>query len=182
MKVLVTGGTGMVGSHFMKSYITEGAEVIGIARNSAASRMAAIQDDRIVRCDIMERDALMRIFREFKPDVVIHMAAQAFNGDSWNLEYVTHDTNYIGTLNVLYCCKEAAPEAKVLLACSSAEYGNIKEEDCPLKEDRLLTPHTPYGVSKAGVENLGRQKRNTYLCSRICISICPVVVQLLFSG
>lgn len=157
MRVLITGGTGMVGSHFMKSFINDGDEVIGIARNSAASRMAAIQDDRIKRCDIMERDALMRIFKDFKPDVVIHMAAQAFNGDSWNLEYVTHDTNYIGTLNVLYCCREAVPEAKILLACSSAEYGNIKEEDCPLKEDRLLTPHTPYGVSKAGVENLGRQ-------------------------
>ena len=157
MRVLVTGGTGMVGSHFMKSFINDGDEVIGIARNSAASRMAAIQDDRIKRCDIMERDSLMRIFREFKPDIVIHMAAQAFNGDSWNLEYVTHDTNYIGTLNVLYCCREAVPEAKILLACSSAEYGNIKEEDCPLKEDRLPTPHTPYGVSKAGVENLGRQ-------------------------
>ncbi|MBO6146104.1 MAG: GDP-mannose 4,6-dehydratase [Lachnospiraceae bacterium] len=162
MRVLVTGGTGMVGSHFMSSYKKEGNEVIGIARNSASSRMAAIQDDTIVRCDILERDALMRIFRDFKPDIVIHMAAQAFNGDSWNLEYVTHNTNYLGTLNVLYCCRETVPEAKVLLACSSAEYGNIKEEDCPLKEDRLLMPHTPYGVSKAGVENLGRQYALNY--------------------
>ncbi|MBR1913253.1 MAG: GDP-mannose 4,6-dehydratase [Lachnospiraceae bacterium] len=162
MRVLVTGGTGMVGSHFMSSYKKEGNEVIGIARNSASSRMAAIQDDTIVRCDILERDALMKIFRDFKPDIVIHMAAQAFNGDSWNLEYVTHNTNYLGTLNVLYCCRETVPEAKVLLACSSAEYGNIKEEDCPLKEDRLLTPHTPYGVSKAGVENLGRQYALNY--------------------
>ncbi len=152
----------MVGSHFMKSYKDEGAEVFGVARNSASSRMAAIQDTSIIRCDILERDALLRIMKEIKPDVVIHMAAQAFNGDSWNLEYVTHQTNYIGTLNVLYCVKEAVPEAKVLLACSSAEYGDIKEEDCPLKEDRLLKPHTPYGVSKAGVENLGRQYALNY--------------------
>ncbi len=162
MKVLVTGGTGMVGSHFMKSFSDDKARVLGIARNSASSRMAAIQDDRIVRCDILERDALMKIMKDFQPDVVIHMAAQAFNGDSWNLEYVTHNTNYIGTLNVLYCCKEAARDAKILLACSSAEYGNIKESDCPLKEDRLLMPHTPYGVSKAGVETLGRQYALNY--------------------
>ena len=162
MKVLVTGGTGMVGSHFMKSYLDEGAEVYGIARNSASSRMAAIQDDRIIRCDILERDALMKHFQRIQPDVVIHMAAQAFNGDSWNLEYVTHMTNYQGTLNVLYCAHETVPEAKILLACSSAEYGNITEADCPLKEDRLLTPHTPYGVSKAGVENLGRQYALNY--------------------
>lgn len=157
MKVLVTGGTGMVGSHFMNSYKQDGAEVYGIARNSASSRLAAVQDSSILRCDIMERDALMKLFRELKPDVIVHMAAQAFNGDSWNSEYVTHNTNYIGTLNVLYCARELDYDVKVLLACSSAEYGNITPEDCPLVEDRLLTPWTPYGVSKVGVEMLGRQ-------------------------
>jgi len=160
MKVIVTGGTGMVGSHFMKSYKDEGAEVFGIARNSASSRMAAVQDDSVIRCDILERDALMKIFMDIRPDVIIHMAAQAFNGDSWNCEYVTHMTNYQGTLNVLYCAKALMDEGKdvqVLLACSSAEYGNITPEDCPLKEERLLTPWTPYGVSKVGVEMLGRQ-------------------------
>ncbi len=160
MKVIVTGGTGMVGSHFMKSYSDEGAEVYGIARNSASSRMAAVQDKSIIRCDILERDRLMKIFKDIRPDIIIHMAAQAFNGDSWNCEYVTHQTNYQGTLNVLYCAKELKDEGcdvQVLLACSSAEYGNITPDDCPLKEDRLLTPWTPYGVSKVGVEMLGRQ-------------------------
>lgn len=162
MKVLVLGGTGMVGSHFMNSYREDGAEVWGIARNSASSRMSAVQDSSIIRCDILERDALMRIMTDIVPDIIIHMAAQAFNGDSWDLEYMTHKTNYIGTLNVLYCAHKAVPKAKILLACSSAEYGNIKEEDCPLKEERLLTPHTPYGVSKTGVENLGRQYALNY--------------------
>jgi len=160
MKVLVTGGTGMVGSHFMNSFKNDGCEVYGIARNSASSRMAAIQDNSIIRCDILERDRLMQIFMDIKPDIIIHMAAQAFNGDSWNSEYVTHNTNYQGTLNVLYCAKalkDAGIDVKVLLACSSAEYGNITPEDCPLVEERLLTPWTPYGVSKVGVEMLGRQ-------------------------
>lgn len=160
MKVLVTGGTGMVGSHFMRSFKEDGAEVYGIARNSASSRMAAVQDKSILRCDILERDRLMKIVMDIKPDIIIHMAAQAFNGDSWNSEYVTHATNYQGTLNVLYCAKalmETGVDVKVLLACSSAEYGNITPEDCPLVEERLLTPWTPYGVSKVGVEMLGRQ-------------------------
>lgn len=160
MKVLVTGGTGMVGSHFMRSFKEDGAEVYGIARNSASSRMAAVQDKSIIRCDILERDRLMQIIMDIKPDIIIHMAAQAFNGDSWNSEYVTHNTNYQGTLNVLYCAKalkESGVDVKVLLACSSAEYGNITPEDCPLIEERLLTPWTPYGVSKVGVEMLGRQ-------------------------
>ena len=162
LKVLVLGGTGMVGSHFMKKYKDDGYDVYGVARNSASSRMAAIQNTDIIRSDILDRDALMNIMKRIKPDIIIHMAAQAFNGDSWNLEYLTHETNYMGTLNVLFCAKEVVPDAKVLLACSSAEYGNITEKDCPLVEERLLKPHTPYGVSKAGVENLGRQYALNY--------------------
>ncbi len=157
MRVLVTGGTGMVGSHFMSLYQGEGHEVYGLARNSAASRIAAVQPANIIRCDILERDALMETFKALKPDIIIHMAAQAFNGESWKMEYMTHRTNYFGTLNVLYCAHELNTDVKVLLACSSAEYGNITPNDCPLCEDRPLLPWTPYGVSKAGEEMLGRQ-------------------------
>ncbi len=158
--VLITGITGMVGSHFANIYEKDGYEVVGIARNSATSRNSAIQDSRVIRCDILERDLLMNIFIKRQPDIVIHMAAQAFNGASWDCEYTTHNTNIIGTLNVLYCTKQLfdnGKKIKLLLACSSAEYGNITPEDCPLRETNLLKPHSPYGVSKVAVEMLGQQ-------------------------
>lgn len=158
-KILITGITGMVGQHFAKSFLADGDEVWGIARFSASSRNEAVQDRSVIRCDILERDALLRQMMKIQPDIVIHMAAQAFNGASWDYEYTTHMTNYQGTLNVLYCARELMKEkdVQVLLACSSAEYGDIRPEDCPLVEDRLLKPHTPYGVSKAGTEMLGYQ-------------------------
>ena len=49
-----------------------------------------------------------------------------------------------------------------MLACSSAEYGNIRPDECPLKEERLLQPFSPYGVSKVGVECLGFQYHANY--------------------
>lgn len=163
-KVLITGITGMVGQHFAESFRKDGYEVWGIARFSASSRNEAIQDSSVIRCDILERDALMRQVKKIQPDIIIHMAAQAFNGASWDYEYTTHMTNYQGTLNVLYCARELmeSKEVKVLLACSSAEYGDITPQDCPLIENRLLKPHTPYGVSKAGVEMLGYQYYANY--------------------
>jgi GDP-4-dehydro-6-deoxy-D-mannose reductase len=90
------------------------------------------------------------------------MAAQAFNGTSWQAEDITHVTNYLGALHVLRCTRKIVPKARVLLACSSAEYGNIRPEDCPLKEERLLQPFSPYGVSKVGVECLGFQYHANY--------------------
>jgi GDP-4-dehydro-6-deoxy-D-mannose reductase len=157
MKVLITGITGMVGSYFYKAYKERGEEVYGVARNSASSRMEAVQDKNIFRCDIVDRDALEKVFDRVRPELVIHMAAQAFNGLSWECEYLTHYTNYVGSLNVLKCALRNGVATKVLLACSSAEYGDFDISDCPLKEGKNLRPVTPYGVSKVGVELLGYQ-------------------------
>ncbi len=157
MKILVTGITGMVGSCFRQMYEVRGDEVWGVARSSASSRMEAVQDKQIIRGDITDRDWLETVFSRINPDIVIHMAAQAFNGMSWNCEYLTHNTNYIGSVNVLNCAKRSSVKTKVLLACSSAEYGDFDPGECPLKEERMLRPVTPYGVAKAGAEMLGYQ-------------------------
>ena len=147
----------MIGSQFALKLTEKGWPHIGIARPSAASRMQALEDERIKRVDILDRDSLERIFADYCPDLVIHMAAQAFNMLSWDAEELTHITNFQGTVNVLKACLKNAPNAKFIMACSSAEYGYVKPEDCPLRENRLLRPVTPYGVSKVANENLGFQ-------------------------
>jgi GDP-4-dehydro-6-deoxy-D-mannose reductase len=162
MKALITGITGMIGSHFAKACRAKGWDTVGIARNSASSRLAAIGDPSVLGCDILGYHELEDVFIRVQPDVVIHMAAQAFNGLSWQAEEITHLTNYLGTVNVLRCCRKIVSTARVLLACSSAEYGNIRPEECPLKEERLLQPFSPYGVSKVGVECLGFQYHANY--------------------
>ena len=162
MVVLITGITGMIGSHFADATRARGWETYGLARNSALSRMAALQDERIIRSDVLDKDALRDTIREIKPDIAIHMAGQAFNGISWNIENYTHLANGCGTLNFLQACRKYCPKAKILLACSSAEYGDVTEADCPLKEERLLRPITPYGVSKVMTETLGYQYYANY--------------------
>jgi GDP-4-dehydro-6-deoxy-D-mannose reductase len=162
MKALITGITGMIGLHCASAARQAGWETFGIARNSASSRLAAIEDPSIIRCDMMDYEELEAAFRLVQPDVVIHMAAQAFNGGSWRMEWSTHQMNYLGTLNVLRCCRMVVPNARVLLACSSAEYGDVQPEDCPLKEDRPLRPISPYGVTKVAAESLGFQYFRNY--------------------
>lgn len=162
MKTLITGITGMIGVHMAKVTASRGWRTYGIARNSASSRLAAVSEPNIFRCDILDRDALENIFLKIKPEFVIHMAAQAFNSTSWEMEETTHYANFIGTANVLRLCRRVVPKAKVLLACSSASYGDVKPEDIPLKEDRLLKPITPYGVTKAATEALGYQYYSNY--------------------
>lgn len=162
MKTLITGITGMIGSHMANATRSRGWPTYGIARNSASSRIAAVPDSSIYRCDILDRDQLDSVFLKVKPELVIHMAAQAFNGISWDSEESTHLTNYQGTANVLRATKKYAPNAKILLACSSAEYGNVPIQDCPINEERPLRPISPYGVSKVATESLGFQYFSNY--------------------
>jgi GDP-4-dehydro-6-deoxy-D-mannose reductase len=157
MNVLITGITGMVGSHFANAARARGWNTWGVARFSAASRQAAIDDPSVLRCDITDHRNLAAVFKRVQPDLVIHMAAQAFNGLSWTMENYTYQANVSGTLHVLQCALEFAPKARVLIACSSAEYGDVTPADCPLMEDRPLRPITPYGVTKVATELLGYQ-------------------------
>lgn len=157
MKILITGITGMIGSEFARQARALGWDVVGVARSSASSRLAAIQDPSVIPCDILDREALRDVLRKTKPDVIAHFAAQAYNSLSWQMEDLTHMTNYIGTTNVLRAAKDVVPEAKILLACSSAGYGIVPDLEQPIKESQFLRPLTPYGVTKVAVENLGYQ-------------------------
>ena len=161
MKALITGITGMIGVHCARATREAGWETIGIARSGASSRLAA-EEPGVIRCDVLDYFAIEEVFRKVQPDVVFHLAAQAFNGSSWQMEWSTHHANYLGTVNVLRCCRSITPKARVLLACSSAEYGDVGVEPWPLKEDRPLRPISPYGVSKVATEALGYQHFHNY--------------------
>jgi GDP-4-dehydro-6-deoxy-D-mannose reductase len=152
----------MIGGEFVRAGRARGWEVVGLSRSTSAGRLRLDYDHRIVWSDILDAEAMVRIFEKEKPDTVIHMAAQAFNGSSWDLEHYTHQANITGSRNILNAARLACPRAKVLLACSSAEYGDVQPGDCPLREDRPLRPMTPYGVSKAAAEQLGYQYFKNY--------------------
>lgn len=162
MKVLVTGITGMIGTHFASACRNRGWEVYGIARSSAASRLADDGIRDVIRCDIVDKSGVENIFREREFDCVAHFAAQAFNSVSWEQEWYTHHVNNFGAMNVLSCVRRFCPPAKVLLACSSAEYGLAKAADGPLGEDRPLHPVSPYGISKVVTEMMGYQYFQNY--------------------
>lgn len=152
----------MVGSHFVDAYRNKGWEVFGLARPSASSRMYESHDYKVFRMDLLDANATRNVIKQVKPEIVVHMAAQAFNGASWEMEHYTHQCNFNSTLHILNACKEIIPESKILLACSSAEYGCVEPEEGALKEDRPLKPVTPYGVSKMGTEALGFQYFSNY--------------------
>ena len=158
MNILVLGATGFVGSYLMERSIKAGHAVVGTHYNATIdSRDWTDFSDRLVRCDIRYREQLDAVFAQSKPDVVYLLAAQSYPALSWNAPIETLDTNVLGTANVYEAIKAAKLDPVVVVACSSAQYGEVAAEDIPVKESHALRPLHPYGVSKVATELLAQQ-------------------------
>jgi GDP-4-dehydro-6-deoxy-D-mannose reductase len=164
MRVLITGITGMIGKHLASLLVGEGCDVAGISRATSATMYARETPPyRHYKGDILDTRFLERVWKDWKPELVYHLAAQAYNGESWEAEDTTYALNITGSRNVLNACRWFSPGARVIPACSSAGYGLVPEDMIPIKEDVTpLRPITPYGVSKACLEMMSRQYHLNY--------------------
>lgn len=160
MHVLVTGGAGFIGSHVIIELLKRGDTVVNIdnineyydpaLKRARLSRFKdAIEHHEI---DIVDREAVEKIFKAHKFDAVCHLAAQA--GVRYSIEnpFVYAQTNYIGTLNILeYAKQHQVPH--IVFASTSSVCGT--NEKMPFSEDdRVDTPISIYAASKRAGELL----------------------------
>lgn len=118
----------------------------------------------MVECDVRYYHSVYRVVSSFMPEQIYHLAAQSYPTVSWKDPQATIDTNVNGTINLFESIKairQVFPDydPMVVVACSSAEYGQTLNEleDPYVREDALLQPLHPYGVSKVGQDMLSYQ-------------------------
>lgn len=153
-KALITGISGMVGSHLADLLIEKKIEVYGIVRNTTNHRNIEHIEDRIdLRIgDIKDYSCVLDCMNQVEPNYVFHLAAMSFVPQSFVASAETLSNNIIGTDNVL---KAAPKDAKVVIAGSSEEYGLVLPNEVPIKETNILRPKSPYGISKIASDYLG---------------------------
>ena len=165
MRVLITGITGLIGSH-LADYLLGlgGVEVTGFKRWRSPDRNIRHLGERVrlLEGDIEDAFSVAAAIEQARPDRIFHLAAQSYPRESWAAPAVTLQANVIGTLNVLEAARRTVPDAKIHLAGSAAAYGLIRPDEVPIVEDRPLRPVSPYGVSKAAQEMLGYQAFQSY--------------------
>jgi len=157
-KVLVTGGTGYIGSHTCVELMNAGHEVVIVDNlcNSRPECLDAIERLSGVRPqfyadDVRDAPALRRIFRRHRIDAVIHFAGLKAVGESTAMPLAYYQANVAGALTLLETMKEA--EVGTFVFSSSATvYGEPKT--APIAEDHPLDPVSPYGRSKLMVEQV----------------------------
>lgn len=165
MNVLVTGAGGMVGSHMVELLYERGDEVIGIWHKNKKNIEQITLPIRFVQCDLRYGYGIEELIMDNLPDQIFHLAAQSYPTVSWVSPAETIDVNINGTVAVFEAVKKARKYRKanydpiVVVACSSAEYGQtLNELENPfVKETAELKPLHPYGVSKVGQDLLSFQ-------------------------
>jgi GDP-mannose 4,6-dehydratase len=171
----ITGITGMVGSHLLDFLYTNTEDnIIGICRwRSPLSNIAHYLQDQntgnarlsLEYADLNDMSSLNRVISKYKPDFIYHLAAQSFPQTSFYSPIETLSTNIIGTANLLEVLKSFISETynpKIHICSSSEVFGRIPKERIPIVEDELFHPASPYAISKAGTDLLGRYYGEAY--------------------
>lgn len=165
MRVLVTGAGGMVGSHMVELLYNRGDDVIGIWHKNKQNVEQITLPIRFVQCDLRYGYGIDDIIMDNLPEQIYHLAAQSYPTVSWVSPAETIDVNINGTVAIYEAIKkarkysDASYDPMVVVACSSAEYGQTLNEleDPFVKETAELKPLHPYGVSKVGQDLLAFQ-------------------------
>lgn len=145
MKVLVTGGAGFIGSHLVDRLIQEGHEVVVVDNLSTGKRRNLNRAARFFKIDIQSW-RLERVFRNERPNVVMHLAAQMDVRKSVEDPVFDAQVNVLGTLNVLQQAVRHGVRKVVFSSSGGAIYG--EQETYPAPESHVTRPLSPYGISK----------------------------------
>jgi UDP-glucose 4-epimerase len=161
MKVLVTGGAGFIGSHLVDRVVQEGHEVIIVDNLVTVKRRNINRAARFYKLDIQSW-RLERVFRNERPNVVMHLAAQMDVRKSVEDPMFDAQVNILGTLNVLQQAVKHGVRKVVFSSSGGAIYG--EQEIYPAPESHVTRPLSPYGLSKlCGEQYLSYYQRSSGL-------------------
>ena len=165
-RAFITGITGMVGSHLADFLLaTTDWDIIGLARwRSPMDNIEHLfprvnQGDRVtlLQGDLRDSLSLRRAIDLARPDYVFHMAAQSYPRVSFDSPIDTLEPNILGTCRLLECLRLRKDLSPVVHVCSSSEvFGRVPRERLPIDENCSFHPASPYAISKAGTDMLGR--------------------------
>lgn len=156
-RVLVTGHTGFKGS-WLSIWLNElGAEVVGVSLDPYSDKdnfvLSGIGKNikADIRADIRDGKRMKEIFREYKPEIVFHLAAQPLVRLSYDIPVETYQTNVMGTINVLEAIRESDSVKVGVMITTDKCYEN-KEQIWGYRENEPMGGYDPYSSSKGAAE------------------------------
>jgi len=172
-KIIITGGAGFIGSHVVRRFVKNYPQynIINLDKLTYAGNLANLKDIeheanyKFVKGDIVDIAFINELFKDEKPDAVIHLAAESHVDRSIAnpAEFVM--TNVVGTVNLLTAAREAwkgnYDKTRFYHVSTDEVYGSLGQEGM-FTEETAYDPHSPYSASKAGSDHFVRAYHDTY--------------------
>lgn len=168
---LITGITGMVGSHLADYILTNTDwDIVGMCRwrsplDNISHLIPMVNRKERIRLsygDLRDSTSIDHVIKESKPDYVFHLAAQSFPQTSFTSPLDTYETNIQGTSRILEALRQYNKEAIIHICASSEVFGRVPKEKLPISEDCTFHPASPYAISKVGTDLVGRFYAEAY--------------------
>ncbi len=166
-KVFITGHTGFKGTWLLLSLLNMGAIVKGYSLMAEEKSLFINVEKKIknkfshLEANILDLENLRKSIEDFQPDVIIHLAAQAFVRKSYKIPLLTWETNVLGSLNVLEASKSLKEKCSIVMITTDKVYKN-NEWLYGYRENDSLGGIDPYSASKAGAEIAINSWRKSY--------------------
>ena len=163
-RVLITGITGMDGSHLADLLLEKGYEVFGMERRVSTPNRTNIKHlegkIKFVEGDLTDQMSLVRCLKKVEPDEIYNLAAQSFVYVSFLTPEQTSDVNALGVLRMLEAIREYGKPTKFYQASTSEMFGKVQET--PQNETTPFYPRSPYGVAKLYGHWITKNYRESY--------------------
>lgn len=151
-KGLVIGAAGFVGNYLIEEMVKNGMEAYA---TKLPHEKLENQNAKVYDLDIMDKDAIVSLLFEVRPDYIFHLAAQSSVGLAWKNPGLTIDVNIKGGVNVMDAIRELFYKPRVLLIGSGEEYGHIQPGETPICEENHLRPGNIYAATKVCQNMIG---------------------------
>jgi len=163
-RALITGITGMDGSHLADLLLEKGYEVYGMERRCSSPNRTNTShlEGKIefIKADLSDQTSLLKCIRHAQPDEVYNLASQSFVGESWNMPEETGNITGLGVLRLLDAIREYGKPIKFYQASTSEMFGRMVEN--PATENTPFYPRSPYGCSKLYAHWITKNYRESY--------------------
>lgn len=159
-RYLITGGAGFIGFYLSKALLEKGAEVVGLdnlndyyevsLKEERLAILRGLEGYRFVKADLSDKETVFRLFEEYRPQIVVNLAAQAGVRYSIDNPDAYIQSNIVGFFNILEACRHY-PVEHLVFASSSSVYGGNKKVPFST-QDQVDQPVSLYAATKKSNE------------------------------